>query len=89
MLAHQYSVLVQKTGHILLPLVGLTTGREGGREGGRLADEMRVGCKIFKILYRLNNLGFYFVCYHSNITIVLELHFSQLLSSKAYFKVCF
>ena len=27
--------------------------------------------------------------YHGNVTIVLELHLSQLLSSKAYFKVCF
>ena len=60
-----------------------------GREAGRPADEMQVGFEFFKILYRLNYLGFYFVCYHSNVTTVLELHFSRLLSSKAYFKVCF
>ena len=54
--------------------------QQGGREGGRSADEMRVGFEIFKILYRLNYSGFYFVCYHSNITTVLEWHFSRLLS---------
>ena len=65
--------------------MGLTAGREGGRQ----ADEMSEGFKTFKIFYRLNYLGFYFVYYHSNVTTVLELHFSQFLSSKAYFKVCF
>ena len=51
---------------------------------------MQVGFEIFKILCRFNDLGFYFVGYHSNVTTVLELHFSGLLSSKAYFnfKVC-
>ena len=71
---------------IILPLVGLMAGREGG---SRLAGKMQMGYKIFKILYKLNYLGFYFVCYHSNVTTVLELHFSRLLSNKAYFKVCF
>ena len=33
--------------------------------------------------------GLYFVNFHSNVTTVLELHYTQLLSSKAYFKVCF
>ena len=60
-LANRYSVLGEKTDPILLPLVGLTAGREGGRDGGRLADEMRVDFEIFKILYRLNYLGFQFV----------------------------
>ena len=64
-------------------------GLTAGREGLRLADEMRVGLEIFKILYRLNYSGFYFVYYHCNVTTVLEVHFSRLLSSKAYFKVCF
>ena len=81
-LAHRYSVLLEKTGPILPSLVGL-------RQGGRAADRMWVGFKIFKILYRLNYSSFYFVYYHSNVTTVLELHFSQLSSSKAYFKVCF
>ena len=85
-LEHQYSVMGEKTGLILLPLVDVTTGREGR---GRPADEMWVGFEIFKILYRLNYSSFYFICYHSNVTTVLELHFSRLLSSKAYFKVCF
>ena len=38
--------------------------------------------KIFKIVYRVNYLDFYFVLYHCNVIIVLELHFSQLLSVK-------
>ena len=83
-LAYQYSVLGEKN----WPYPSTASGSYG-REGGRLADEMRVGFEIFKILYRLNYSGFYFVYYHSNVTTVLELHFSQLLSSKAYFKVCF
>ena len=48
---------------------------------------MRVGFEIFKILYRLYYSRSYFVCYHNNVTTVLELHFSRLLSNKAYFKV--
>ena len=76
MLAHRYSVLGKKTDPILLPLVGFTAGRE--------ADEMQVGFEFFRILYRLNYSGFYFVCYHSNVTTVLELHFSGLLSSEVY-----
>ena len=72
---------VRKIGPIFLLLLGLTAGR--------LADKMWVGVKILKILYRLNYLGFYFVYYHCNVVTVLELHFSWLLSSKAYVKVCF
>ena len=49
MLAHRSSVLGEKTGPILLPLVGLTAEREGGRP----ADEMRVGFEIIENLYRL------------------------------------
>ena len=55
-----------------------------GKEAGQ---QMQVGFKIFKILYRLYYSSFYSVNYHSNVTAVLELHFGQLLSSKAYFKV--
>ena len=50
---------------------------------------MHVGFEIFKILDRLNYLGFYFAYYHYNVTTVIELYFSWLFSSKAYFKVCF
>ena len=82
-LAHRYSVLGEKTGPILLLLVGLMAGREAGRLVGR--RNVVVGFEILK----LNYSGFYFVCYHSHVTTVLELHFSQLLSSKAYFKGCF
>ena len=56
---------------------------------GRETDEIWVSFKILKILYRLNYLGFSFVYYHCNVATVLELHFSQLSSNKAYFKVCF
>ena len=48
-----------------------------------------MGFEILKILYRLNYLGFHFVYYHCNVATVLELHFSRLLPSKGYFKVCF
>ena len=54
-LAHQYSELREKTGFMLLPLVGLTAGW--------LADEMWVDFKIFKNFYRLN--------YSDNIVIIL------------------
>ena len=60
-----------------------------GREVGRPADEIRVSFEIFKILCRLNYSGGYFVYYHCNVNTVLELHFNQLLSCKAYFNVCF
>ena len=40
--------------------------------------------EIFRILYRLNHLDFYFVLYHCNLITVLELHFTQV--AKAYFK---
>ena len=76
-----YSVFWEKTGSILLPLVGFMAGRP--------ADEIQVGFKILRILYRLNYLGFYFVCYHCNVATVLKLHFSQILSSKTYFKMRF
>ena len=85
MLVHRYSVFGEKSGLILLPLVGLMAGRERGRP----TDKMLVGFNFFYIIYRLNYSGFCFVCYHSNVTIILELNFTPLLSSKAYFKVCF
>ena len=34
-LSHQYSVLAEKTGPILQPLVSLTAGRQAGRQAGR------------------------------------------------------
>ena len=65
--------------------MGLTAGWQESR-----ADEIQMGFKI-KILNVLNYtyLGFYFVYYCCNVTTIkklLELHFSQLVSSKAYFK---
>ena len=47
-LAHQYSVLHEKTGPILLPLVGLMADRQAGRKGSRLADETWVGLDILE-----------------------------------------
>ena len=50
---------------------------------------MWVEFDIFKTLCRLNYLDFHYIQYQCNIIIVLEMHFSQLFSSIAYFKVCF
>ena len=56
--AHRgYSALWEKTGPMLLPLVGLMAGWLAGW----LADEMGVDFEILKILYRLNYSDFYFV----------------------------
>ena len=54
-LACQYVLYIvyEKTGHILLPLVGVT-------KAGREADDIRVGLKNFKILYRLDYSDFKF-----------------------------
>ena len=65
------------------------TSKSNGREASRPAGEIWVGFKIFKFLYRLKYLDFYFVYYHCNVTRVLGLHFGWLLSSKAYFEMCF
>ena len=70
-------------------MAGRQAGRQAESQGSRLADKIQVGFKIFKIIYRLNYSGIYFVYYYCNLTTVLELHFNQLLSNKAYFKVCF
>ena len=62
---------MRKTGPILLLLVGPTyvqqAGKQGkagkgraGRQAGKQENEIRVGLKIFKILYRLHYLGFCF-----------------------------
>ena len=47
---------------------------------GRSADETRLDFKIFKILYRLNYLDFYFIDISAMLLIVLEVHFSLLFS---------
>ena len=68
-LAHRYSVLGEKTGHILLLLLGLMVGREAGREGGREAD-LQAKCgwvlkflkfKLFRLLFCLLSQQ----CYYS------------------------
>ena len=52
---HGEFCIVRKTGPILSPLMGLTYARAAGRQ----ADKVRVGFKIFKILYMFNYSGFY------------------------------
>ena len=71
----------EKTGPPHLALVDFVAGR--------LADEIELDFEIFKILYRLNYLDFYFVDISAMLLIVLEVHFSLLFSNKAYFRVCF
>ena len=52
-------------------------GLMAGRQAGRLTDEIQVDFKLF------TGYGFLFcLIYHCNITIVLEVHLSQLLSIK-------
>ena len=63
-------------------------GQAGGR-AGRQAGKTQLDFKIFKILYRLNYLDFYFVDISKMLLIVLEVYFSLLFSDKAYFRVCF
>ena len=55
MLACQYVLYIvyEKSGHILLPLVGVT-------KVGREADDIRLGLKNLKILYRLDYSDFKF-----------------------------
>ena len=70
LLAHQHSVLWEKTGFILLPLVGLSSG-SCSREAGQ--QTKYGGFWFFKIVYRLNYSGFLFcllslLCYYSNRT---------------------
>ena len=49
-----------------------------GRLAGRLTDKIQVDFKIFKILYRLQYLDFYFVDMIAMLSILLEVHFSIL-----------
>ena len=74
-------LLVRKTGPIRLALVGFTAGR--------LADKIRLDCKILKIFYRLNYLDFYLVYSSAILLIVLEVHFGMLFSNNTYFRVYF
>ena len=58
---------------MLLPLVGLTAGWLAGW----LADKMWVDLEIFKILFRLNHLDFYFSIVY-NVIIGISTGCSQL-----------
>ena len=51
---------------------------------GRLADEMWVEVKIFKIPYGLNYSDFYYVYYQCNVIVASEMHFGWLFSSIAF-----
>ena len=77
-LAHRYSACIVRKNW---PYPATTSGSYG-REGGRPADKIWVIFEIFKILYRLNYSGFYFVYYHCNITTVLELTAFKLALAK-------
>ena len=61
------------------------------RLAGWQADKIGMSCKIFKILYKLNQSNSYFISQPCLVIIhvVLEMHFSQLFSSKAYLKAYF
>ena len=72
-----------------MPSASRSYGRQVGWQASRLTDKIRLDCEILKIFYRLNYLDFYFVYSSEMLLIVLEVHFSRLLASKAYFKVCF
>ena len=54
-LAHQYSVLWKNWSY------PPTASGSYGRQAGKQADKIWVGLEIFKILYRLNYSGIYFV----------------------------
>ena len=69
--------------------MGGQAGRQAGRQASKQADEIQVSLKIFLNSLQVKLFGLLFVYYHCNVTTVLELHFSQLLSSKAYFIMCF
>ena len=56
-----YSVLWQKTGPILLPLMDPMASWKAGRLAGRPVHKIWVRSK-------LNHLRFYFVCYHCTFT---------------------
>ena len=60
-----------------------------GLTAGWQADKIRLDFVIIKILYRLNYLDFYFVDTIAMLLIVLEVDFTLLFLSKAYFRVCF
>ena len=73
-LASQYSVLWEKTGPILPPLVVRQRGREAGRRntGGFRNFETSLQVKLFGILFCLISLQFYYS---------IKIAFSRLLSS--------
>ena len=64
-----------------MPRASGSYGRQASRQAGRWN---MAGFKIFKILYRLNYLNFYFVDIIAMLLIALEVHFSLLFSNKAY-----
>ena len=73
-LASRYSVLREKIGPILSPLVGLTTGREAGKQNtcGFRNFKTSLQVKLFGLLFCLISLQFY--C-------SIRTAFSRLLSS--------
>ena len=49
---------------------------------GRMANEIQLDSEIFKILYKLNYLDFYFFDISAMLLIVLEVHFSLFSQTK-------
>ena len=80
-LAYWYSLLWEKRSYP--PTASESYGREGGKTKYGWVSK-------FRNSRYTGYLSFYCVYYHCNVATytVLELHFSRLLSSKAYFKVC-
>ena len=88
MVVLQYPALREKTGPTLPSLVGfMANGRVGG-----LAS-WQAGRRNTKLSKFLNFTGLTIRIFTSfdisAILLVLAMHFSQIFSSKAYFKVCF
>ena len=81
----QHLASQEKTGLILLSLVGLMAGcRQAGWQAGRQADEIWVDFEILKF----SQIRFYLIKYQCNNTIiVLAKHFIQLSQVKP-FKAC-
>ena len=64
-------------------------GAKDKRSYGRQADEIQLDFGIFKILYRLSYLEFYFFDISAMLLILLEVCFSLLFANKAYFRMRF
>ena len=62
-------------GHIHVACLLLIHALNASGSYCRQADKIQMDFEIFKILYRLNYFDFYFVYYHCNLIVVLEIAF--------------